>query len=76
MLAVAGTVDLAYDFRLPRRDDVQRAATALNGLGDRRWLFGNDLWRADQARTWMPLSAATFDCGLISFDQRQAFIFG
>lgn len=75
MLAVAGTVGLAYGFQLPCETEVERAAKALDALGRRRWFFGNGLWRADQGRTWTPLSAATFDCGLIGFDQAQAFIF-
>ena len=75
MLAVAGTVGLAYGFQLPCEADVERAAKALDALGRRRWFFGNGLWRADQGRTWTPLRAATFDRGLIGFDEAQAFIF-
>lgn len=77
ILAVAGTVGLAYGFRAPRSDDVKSAALALNILGSNRQFVANGLWSAgaDGSMEWMPLTSATFDCGLIGFDRDHAFIF-
>ncbi|WP_311268695.1 hypothetical protein [Sphingobium sp. WCS2017Hpa-17] len=77
VLAVAGTVGLAYGFRAPRSDDFKSAALALNALGSNRNFVANGLWSADAdgSMEWTALSSATFDCGLIGFDRDHAFTF-
>lgn len=77
VLAVAGTVGLAYGFRPPHPDDVDHAAHAIGALGPDRHFIANGLWKADPSggMAWTPLTSATFDCGLIGFDRDRAFIF-
>lgn len=77
VLAVAGTVGLAYGFRAPRADDVKSAALALNALTSSRKFIANGLWdaAANGSMEWNPLTSATVDCGLIGFDRDHAFIF-
>ncbi|WP_156358419.1 hypothetical protein [Sphingobium sp. Leaf26] len=77
VLAVAGTVGLAYGFCAPRLDELKNAAFALNALGSNRQFVANGLWSADVdgGMAWTPLTSATFDCGLIGFDRDHAFIF-
>jgi hypothetical protein len=44
-------------------------------LADDAAFFGNGLWDRTALSSWTPLTAATFDCGLIGYDAEQAFIF-
>jgi hypothetical protein len=74
VLAVAGTVSLAYSRWMPREGALGEAREALSEMaGDARFL-SNGLWTPD-ANWWNPMSAATFDCGLIGFDKDNAFIY-
>jgi hypothetical protein len=75
VLAVAGTVGLAYRFRAPRPTWLNEAKQALRDLGEDHSFFSNGLWEADGARSFTSLTSATFDCGLIGFDAEYAFIF-
>ena len=74
VLAVAGTTGLAYGRPVLREARRKEAAEALRDLGEGASFFSNGLWR-DGHRSWWPLSSATFDCGVIGYDDRNAFIF-
>lgn len=71
-LAVAGTVGLAHGFDRPKPSWRREAYQALSQLGEDRSFFSNGLW---ETLRWTPMTSATFDCGLIGFDSRWAFIF-
>ncbi len=75
VLAVAATVGLAHPFRAPRESVRKEARQALRELGEDRSFFGNGLWEAGGTGGFTPMTSATFDCGLIGFDARCAFIF-
>lgn len=75
ILAVAGTTSLAYDCCAPSKSEVDRAAQALLEFAPEPTLFSNGLWRPGASNSWSPLTTATFDCGLIGYDDDQAFIF-
>ena len=74
VLAVAGTTSLPYENRAPSAAEVDHAAQALNELGARFMFLSNGSWEPEQAM-WTPLTTATFDCGLIGYDDEKAFIF-
>ncbi|MDH6269107.1 hypothetical protein M2360_004533 [Rhizobium sp. SG_E_25_P2] len=75
VLAVAASTSLAYDRPCPARSEVDAAAEAIGELADDAAFFGNGLWDPAALSSWTPLTAATFDCGLIGYDAEQAFIF-
>ena len=72
VLAVAGTVSLAHGFGVPKPSREKEALLALSQFAEDRSFFGNGLWKTP---AWTPMTSATFDCGLIGFDSRWAFIF-
>jgi hypothetical protein len=74
VLAVAGTTGLAYGRPVLREERRKEAAEALRDLGDTASFVSNGYWSSG-SRGWWPLSSSTFDCGLIGFDDRNAFIF-
>ncbi|WP_077147051.1 hypothetical protein [Sphingopyxis sp. KK2] len=74
VLAVSGTVSLAYSRWVPREGALRDAREALREMADDVRFLSNGLWSAD-ANWWNPMSAATFDCGLIGFDADHAFIY-
>lgn len=75
IFAVAGTTSLAYDQPTPGANALDAARDALDDLGDDAAFLSNGPWRPDAPTGWNPLTLATFDCGLIGFDRRSAFIF-
>jgi hypothetical protein len=74
VLAVAGTTSLAYGRPVPREGDRKEAAEALRDLGEGASFFSNGVWQGE-SHGWRPLTSATFDCGVIGYDDRNAFIF-
>ena len=74
VLAVAGTVGLAYHRWIPREGALKEARKALKDMGHDAVFLSNGLW-SEGANSWNPMSSATFDCGLIGFDAEKAFIF-
>ena len=73
VLAVAATTSLAFS-STPRPEAVTAARTALQDLQDRpRWIVNG--WFPGPALTWVSLTSATFDCGVIGYDMQNAFIF-
>lgn len=81
VLAVAGTTDLAYGMARPRNGAVADATAALGDLEDDATLLGNGFWKWEASSprgghmSWLPMTSATFDCGVIGFDRANAFIF-
>lgn len=74
VLAVAGTTSLAYGSTAPRPSALADARNALASLTGDAVFLSNGRWQGD-AIGWIPLTDATFDCGLIGHDGRTAFIF-
>ena len=74
-LAVAGTTSLAYGQPVPRSDALLDAERALAQLGEHARFFSNARWHEPSSIGWMPLTTATFECGVIGYDDRHAFIF-
>lgn len=74
VLAVAGTLSLAYHCPSPKAQAVDEARDALRSLADRPVFLSNGSWRPE-LQSWTPLSSATFDCGVIGYDAQNAFIF-
>lgn len=75
ILAVAGTISLAYEQPSPRSGALMEATNALNDLDDEATFLSNGMWEEGGSQSWSPLTTATFDCGLIGFDREHAFIF-
>lgn len=79
ILGFAATRSLAYDLaRAPSEGTVKEALTALRDLDSTAVFRANGAWRAwnDQdLKSWVPVSSATFDAGLLGYDQTNAFIF-
>jgi len=75
VLATAGTTSLAYDKPSPRSGALIEAKSALADLADGASFFSNGHWEEGVSRSWNPLTPATFDCGVIGFDDEHAFIF-
>ncbi|WP_169798305.1 hypothetical protein [Sphingomonas soli] len=74
VLAVAATTSLAHH-SAPKPHAVSEAKQALAELRDRPVWLANG-WMPGQTNTWwMPLTGATFDCGIIGWDAQNAFIF-
>jgi len=74
VLALAGTVSLAYGPPSPRQGYVAEAKAALEDLAEDAVFLCNGRWENDSP-SWNPMTSATFDCGLIGFDRENAFIF-
>jgi hypothetical protein len=73
-LAVAGTTSLAYGKWSPSEGAIQDTKTALKDLGGKATFLSNGQWIAEGS--WFnPITSATFDCGVIGFDDQNAFIF-
>ena len=75
VLAVAGTTSLAYDRPDPSDDAIHLAGQALADLSAGAVFLSNGLWVPGASASWTPLTAATFDCGIIGFDATHGFIF-
>ncbi|HEV2596961.1 hypothetical protein [Sphingopyxis sp.] len=75
VLAVAGTVSLAYGQADPDANEIDSAKTALREMAHDGVFLSNGLWGSGESMGWNPLTSATFDCGLIGFDAKNAFIF-
>lgn len=75
VLAVAGTVSLAYGPWRPRNEELDQAKAALKDMSYDAAFLSNGLWDGGEFMGWTPLTSATFDCGLIGFDAENAFIF-
>lgn len=74
VLAVAGTTSLAYGSYSPSAGFVREAKAALTDIADDAVFLSNGLWAGD-AFSWVSMTSATFDCGVIGFDSENAFIF-
>lgn len=73
VLATAASTSLVFDSG-PNADMVAEAREALRDLRDRPcWMVNG--WLPALSRSWTPMSAATFDCGVIGYDAQNAFIF-
>ena len=75
VLAVAGTTSLAYGHASPRSSWVAEANRALGDLAGDATFISNNRWEEAPSVSWVPLTNATFECGLIGFDSEHAFIF-
>ncbi|WP_375383552.1 hypothetical protein [uncultured Sphingomonas sp.] len=75
VLAVAGTTSLTYGRASPRRAALKGAKEALADYAEDATFFGNGRWEDAPSLSWTPLTTATFECGLIGFDDERAFIF-
>lgn len=74
VLAVATTISLAYEAPIPGPAAMDAARGAIAETGGATRFFANGRWRAD-ACEWMPLSDATFDCGVMGYDAAAGFVF-
>ena len=74
-LAVAGTTSLAYGQNRPSDASLRRVANALAELSEDAVFFSNGNWEPGSHISWNPLTTATFDCGVIGFDEKHAFIY-
>lgn len=74
VLAVAGTTSLAYGGFAPSAGFVRDAKEALTDFADDATFLSNGRWAGD-AFSWIPMTSAPFDCGVIGFDSESAFIF-
>lgn len=76
VLALAGTISLAYGNYSPRTSYVKDALEALGDLTDDATFISNGTWKADTGATWTTrLTNATFECGVMGYDATHAFIF-
>ena len=75
VLAVAGATSLAYGQPLPPSGALKEAKNALADLNGNAIFFSNGYWEAGSLQSWSPVTAATFDCGVIGFDDACAFVF-
>ena len=75
VLAVAGTGSLAYDQNRPSDASFRVVANALTEFSENAVFFSNGTWEAGSSISWHPLTTATFDCGVIGFDEKLAFIY-
>ncbi|HEX4694977.1 hypothetical protein [Sphingomonas sp.] len=75
VLAVAGATSLAYGQPLPSPGALKEAKSALADLEGDAIFLSNGHWQAGSSQGWNPVTAATFDCGVIGFDDERAFIF-
>ena len=75
VLAIAGVSSLAHGKPSPPKGPVEDARAALDDLAEGATFLSNGHWRSGVRSGWNPLTSATFDCGVIGFDQENAFIF-
>ncbi|HQS98234.1 hypothetical protein [Novosphingobium sp. 17-62-19] len=75
VLALAGTRSLAYGNKPPSDGVIAQAADALKVLSGKTVFLTNGDWLPGRNHAWTPLSASTFDCGVIGYDETTAFIF-
>jgi hypothetical protein len=75
VLALAGTRGLAYNSKHPSTGNVEAALVALNDLSNTAIFLSNGTWKQGESCAWNSLSSATFDCGVIGYDQANGFIF-
>lgn len=75
VLAVAGTISLAYGADAPNAASVAEAGNALGDLTGDAVFLGNGRWQGGTSVGWNPLTDATFDCGVLGYDEQWAFIF-
>lgn len=75
VLALAGTLSLAYDPPSPSQYAIDEAASALADLAPDAVFVSNGRWHAGTPIAWNPLTTATFDCGIIGADRAHAFVF-
>lgn len=75
VLAVAGTTSLAYGRASPRSGAVEEAGQALASFKENAMFFGNGRWEDAPSAGWMPLTTATFECGVLGYDDAYAFVF-
>jgi hypothetical protein len=75
VLAVAGATSLAYGEPLPPSGVLKEAKSALADLNDNAIFFSNGRRGAGPPQGWNPVTTATFDCGIIGFDDACGFVF-
>ena len=54
---------------------LEEAKSALSDLAENATFMGNGRWEDAPSLSWAPLTTATFECGIIGFDDKFAFIF-
>jgi hypothetical protein len=79
LLAFLAVESLAYGDYPPPREGLRDAALeALLDLDPKAEFYTNGSWLRSlgwKAPSWTPLSTATFDAGVLGFDDRNAFVF-
>jgi hypothetical protein len=75
VLAMAGSCSLLDPFHRPASSRVEEAQTVLQGLEAGATFLSNQTWglKIPERKTY--LSSSTFECGVIGFDSKSAFIF-
>jgi len=66
---------LAYGRGPPQKWSLEEAKRALDLLAEDATFLSNGEWKEGASNGWTPLTSATFDCGVIGFDDEHAFIF-
>lgn len=75
VLALAGTTNLAYGDLSPSDGSIAATKDALKDMAGDTVFLSNALWEKSAGLSWIPLTTATFDCGVIGYDRENAFIF-
>lgn len=75
VLAVAGTTSLVHGSYSPRKSQFEDAKEALKELDEDAVFLSNNNWGRAHEISGMPLTTATFECGVIGYDKSRAFIF-
>ena len=75
VLALAGTTSLVWDRRGPTAESVRKCKHVLAPFNQSPKFLTNGNWAEGSNRSWNPLTKATFDCGVIGWDRKSAFVF-
>jgi hypothetical protein len=75
VLALAGTCRLADQFHTPSSVRVEEAQALLQGLEAGATFLSNQSWGPRNSGHKAFLTNANFECGVIGFDSKSAFIY-
>jgi hypothetical protein len=74
VMAIAAFAGIAYGRPKASAGQIAECRSALRDMDETAVFWTNGDWTNDNL-SWRPLSKATFDCGVIGYDDRHAFIF-